>query len=98
MAGEADGKRTEKMRAVTEAVCGLVAALCALSFCTTEHCYIIVRQRMARRLAVSRTYLQPFPYLFWSQKSSGGRSFCGLGMNAKNQSEGGSSQISESRN
>lgn len=31
MAGEVDGKRTEKMRVVTEAVCGLVAALYVFS-------------------------------------------------------------------
>lgn len=49
MAGELDGKRTEKMRAVTEAVCGLVVALCAFNVCTMKHCYLTVRKHMPRR-------------------------------------------------
>jgi hypothetical protein len=44
IAGELDGKRREKMRAVIEVVCGLVAALYASSFCTTEHCYLIINK------------------------------------------------------
>jgi hypothetical protein len=39
MAGELDGKRRANMRAVMEAVCGLVAALFAFNFCTTGHFY-----------------------------------------------------------
>ena len=40
MAGELDGKRMEKMRVVMEADCEVVATLWALSFWTTEHCYL----------------------------------------------------------
>lgn len=43
MAGDWDGKRMEKMRAVMEAVWEVVATLCAFNFCTTEHCYFSVR-------------------------------------------------------
>jgi hypothetical protein len=57
MAGELDGNRKENMRAVVDALCGLVATLCAFNFWTTEHCYYMVRQDTPGRFFPSRFHL-----------------------------------------
>ncbi len=50
----------EKIRAVTEAVCELVAALCALSVWTTEHCYLPVRRNHQRDNSIEELTSKPF--------------------------------------
>jgi hypothetical protein len=57
MAGELDGKRKEKMRAVVDALCGLVVTLCAFNLWTMEHCYFMVRQDTIGRLFLARFHL-----------------------------------------